>query len=171
METTDEVPTTRDLLDKDNIRIGPGGMDPEERVHLLDSIQELGRDLNQARQEAVAARQIHLQEIATITEKLIDAAESHDMCSTYDSVIDNLNRHLTVKLGIREQESTIRIEGSITVDFSRYLDVALPYGTDLDSDLARERARSALRAMGLRWITDQADPDSWDISIESIEYD
>lgn len=157
MESLDEVPTTRDLLDKDT-------MDPEERVHLLDSIKELEHQRDHA-------QATHRAEIAIITEQLIDAAESHDMCSTYDSVIQNLNRHLTVKLGVREQENSLLIEGSITIDFSRRLDVAMPYGTDFDSDLARERARSALRAMGLRWITDQADSEAWEISIESIEYD
>ena len=163
---TDNVPTTRDLLDQ-GVQAEPYASedaDPELVVHLRDQIRELEhqRDLAEA---------IHRSEVAIITEKLIEAADQNEMCGTYDAVIDHLNRHLTVKLGIREQENTLRIEGSITLDFTRYLGVRLPYNQDLDSDLTRERARSALRAMGLRWITDQADPDSWDISIESVEYD
>ena len=156
--------TIRDSTDK----VQSTELDPE-RVHLLDSIKELGRELIEARQDAVAARQIHQQEITTISERLIEAAEQNEMCETYDSVIDHLNRSLTVPLGVRDRDQTLRVEGTITFTFSRYLDVPLPYNANIESDDSLYRVVSQLRAMGLRFLDAQVD--EYDIVVDNVEYE
>ena len=141
----------------------------EVRVRLVDSISELSEQLVEARQEALTARQVHQQEVALISEKLIDAAETNEMCGTYDAVIDNLNRYLTVKLRVREQDQTLQIRGRIVVDFDRYLDVPLPYNSRLDTDEVKSKVTDIISSLGLGWAT-QSQP-SWSIEIESVDYE
>jgi hypothetical protein len=136
--------------------------DPEERVHLLDSIKELEHQRDHA-------QATHRAEIAIITERLIDAAEQNEMCETYDAVIDALNKHLTVPLGVRDRDQTLRVEGTITFTFSRYLDVPLPYNANIESDDSLGRVRSQLRAVGLRFLDAQVD--EFDIVVDNVEYE
>ena len=154
--------TVRDERDEVQSTEHVNELDPEERAHLLDSIEEM-------RRERDLAQSVHRSEVALISEKLIDAAEQNEMCSTYDAVIDNVNRYITVKLGVREQDQTLQIRGRIVVDFDRYLDVPLPYNSRLDTDEVKSKVTDIISSLGLGWAT-QSQP-SWSIEIESVEYE
>jgi len=165
-DTRDTVATVDQMnREVENQRV----IDEEERVHLLDQITTLNGELVQARAETLTAQLRHREEVAIITEKLIDAADQNDMCSTYDAVIESLNKYLTVPLGVRDADQTVQVRGRVVINLDRYVDVQMPYNADLTSPQNRERVHDVLRALGLNWLV-QGQP-SWEIEIEAVDYE
>jgi len=136
---TDEVPTTRDLLDEEDT----GVQDPELVVHLRDSVADLERQLAEAKQR-------HINEVAIISELLADAADEHELCSVYDNTVARINQHLTVPLAAREVEVSILAHGTITFEFERRITLRVPMGSAADDPVNQDRVFGIIQSLGVR---------------------
>jgi hypothetical protein len=70
-------------------------------------------------QHAVAVRQ-HRSDIAAIGQRLLDEADDRGWCDEYDTVVDELNKLLTVPLPTRERDFEVEIEVRVTVRVSAH---------------------------------------------------
>jgi len=92
MTTTE---TTTDKPDSDEVIAG-----------LLDQINKLNDELAQERANITTAVQEHLEDISLIGKKLLELADDHDWCSTYDDEVAKLNESLHVALPVRHKKFT-----------------------------------------------------------------
>jgi hypothetical protein len=70
-------------------------------------------------QHTVAVRQ-HRSDIAAIGQRLLDEADDRRWCDQYDTVVDELNKLLTVTLPTRDRDHDVEIDVRVTIRVSAH---------------------------------------------------
>lgn len=94
-EEETNMTTTETTTDSDEVIAG-----------LLDQINKLNDELAQERANITTAVQEHLEDISLIGKKLLELADDHDWCSTYDEEVAELNESLNIELPVRRKMFT-----------------------------------------------------------------
>lgn len=81
----------------------------------VEAVEDLNRQLTQARQATQEARDAHQRDIDRIGERLMEEAERRDWCSEYDSIVDQINSNLSYELPVRSKDWAITYTVPVTV--------------------------------------------------------
>jgi hypothetical protein len=139
--------------------------DPELIAHLRDTIADLERKVAETHQR-------HVDEIAFISDRLAEEADEHELCTVYDQVIASINDSdkVTVPLGQREVDVSVRITGSVSFHFDRRVTLAVPVGSVANSPLMRERALDLIISLGVRAMGNSAEEGTAAYVVESTTF-
>jgi hypothetical protein len=111
----------------------------EQQTQLVDQqrqLTDMAAQVNKAIAERDANRRKHEADITHIGEVMMQEADDRGWCNEYDTIVDRINRNLTVELPVRNKDYTVDIH--YTVRFSvgvsaRDADAAMDDARDLIS--------------------------------------
>lgn len=107
----------------------------ETIAKLREQLTQAELAFNEEIRRTEAARQRHYADIALISEKLIEEANDRGWCAEYDTVVDELNEELNVKIDVREREFTVEVAVTLTIRVSaRDADSAREAASDIAAD-------------------------------------
>lgn len=103
---------TQDTIDLLRARIA-------EQDIIIDGLsaaaENMQRGLDAARQRHEQSVSQHRADIAAIGERLLEEAKDRQWCGEYDTVVDELNKLLTVELPVRELDHEVEVNIRVTV--------------------------------------------------------
>jgi hypothetical protein len=122
------------------------------------TVGDITRQLATATERHTVAVSQHRSDIAAIGRRLLDEADDRGWCDQYDTVVDELNKVLTVALPTRERDHEVEIEVRVTVRVSAH-------GEQDAADKAGAVIRQIEREIDLRphCTAYPEDPETWKI--------
>jgi hypothetical protein len=127
---------------------------------LSTAAQKIQRDLDEANQRHEQAVSQHRADIAVIGERLLEEAQERGWCGDYDTIVEQLNKRLSVALPERLADHEVEADIRVTIRIEAR-----------GEDDAEERAREIIRLIEQdiderpHCTADPDDSSNWDIRL------